>query len=287
MKKEKLTAGILTVLFVASIITSGIVFKSNLSLKSGLDDEKLRSESLLSEKLALDKEIEKFQKEMSLLKGKNQETDRLLASANQQLAEKQKIIASLTKENATVKDLKKQLADIQKIKSDLDKQVAMLQEANSKLLAENEGLQQSILDLQGQNAALAQDLDLIRNTNADNFQVLTTKGKKNEKLTINAARTKKMSVNFEVPKTYTDDISFRITTPDGKTISAEDKSLTWVFSEDSKIMTASLNGGPGDIEVTRSVNMTYAPKEKMKSGTYRIEILNHGEYLGSCRVKLR
>lgn len=287
MKKEKLIAGIVTVLFVASLITVGIVFRSNLSLKSGLNEEKLRSESLLSQKLALDKEIYNFQLELASLKGKNTELDNLLADADKQLTEKQKTIALLSKDNANLKDLKKQLSDIQKMKSDLEKQVAMLQDNNNKLMAENEGLQQSLLSLQAQNIAQAQDLELLRNSYADNFQVVTTKNNKKDRLTINATRTKKMSVNFEVPKNFSDGVTFKLTTPDGKTVTGEDKSLSWSFPEDSKIMTASLSGGDGDIQVTRSVNMTYIPKERLKRGTYRIEILNDGKYIGSCRVKLK
>jgi prefoldin subunit 5 len=286
IQKEKLVAGILTLLFVTSLITAGVVFKSNLSLKSGLNKEKLRTESLLSEKLSLDKEIDKFKKEIELLKGRTSELDQLLANADQQLTEKQKTISALLRDNATVKDLRKQLSDVQKIKSDLENQISMLQQNNSRLLAENEQLQLSIVNLQSEKSILAMDIEKIRNSGADNFQVITTKGK-NNKLTINAARTKKLSVNFEVPKNFTDKVSFKITTPDGKTVTGEDKALSWTFPEDSKIMTASLNSMPGDIEITRSVNMTYSPKEKLKSGTYRIEILNNDSYIGSCRVKLK
>ena len=287
IKKEQLIAGILTLLFIASLITTLLVFNSNLSLKSGLNDQKLVSESLLSEKLALEKEIMKIKNEMSSLKGKNVELDHIIAGMSQQLSEKERHIAMLNREMVTVKDLTRQVKDLLQLRSDLEKQVTFIKESNDKLLAENEILHKTIFDLELENAELAQDMQWLQNNNADNFQVVTTKGKKNNSLTIKASKASKISVDFDVPMEFANGISFTIITPDGKKITDANKSLSWKYGDNSRVLTADLNGAIGDVEVTRSVTMTYSPGEKLVKGTYQIEVLNNGRHIGSCRMRLK
>jgi hypothetical protein len=48
---------------------------------------------------------------------------------------------------------------------------------------------------------------------------------------------------------------------------------------------ASTSGGA--IQVSRKVEMTYAPKERQKPGLYKIEMYNADKYVGTVNVKLR
>ena len=63
INKQKFIAAIVVALLLASLTTAVIYHQSNKALKSELKEEKLKSETLLSEKLALAKEIEKLKTE--------------------------------------------------------------------------------------------------------------------------------------------------------------------------------------------------------------------------------
>lgn len=289
--KEKIIAGSLTVLLLAAVVTGSIFFKSNVSLKSNLSESKLRAESLLSEKLALDKEIVQFKDAMEALKGKNEQTDKILTETQKKLAEKERAYATVAKENAQVKNLKKQMAEVKEMKDNLMKQVDALNAQNNTLLAENKKLQSSVLALQEEKSGLLKQLEMAKTeslTKPDNFLVETYKNAKKDRLTFKSKRTKKIDVLFDMPQEYSSGISFNITTPDGKVITEKDKSLSWKFINDSdKNLTASINPFAGDLTVSTQVKLTYTPTEKMKPGEYKIGILKQGQKIGNCRVRLK
>ncbi len=289
--KEKIIAGSLTVLLLAAVVTGSIFFKSNVSLKTNLSESKLRAESLLSEKLALDKEIVQFKDAMEALKGKNEQTDKILTETLKKLAEKERAYASVAKENAQVKNLKKQMAEVKEMKDNLMKQVDALNTQNNTLLAENKKLQSSVLALQEEKSGLLKQLELAKTeslTKPDNFLVESYKNAKKDKLTFKSKRTKKIAVLFDMPREYSSGVSFNITTPDGKVITEKDKALTWkVVNDYDKNLTASINPFAGEFTVSTQVKLSYAPTEKMKPGEYKIGILKQGQKIGNCRVRLK
>lgn len=58
MKKEKVFATRAVITLIVSLIITGFFYNSNKLLAKKLDEEKLKTEFLLSEKLALQKEVE-------------------------------------------------------------------------------------------------------------------------------------------------------------------------------------------------------------------------------------
>ena len=104
---------------------------------------------------------------------------------------------------------------------------------------------------------------------------------------IKASRAKKLNLAFEVPQNLTEAISFKVVTPSGKIINADDKSLTWTFPLDSRSFTASLSTTTGEFEQSRQVILNYVPKGKLAKGEYKIQILNDGSNIGNCRIMLR
>lgn len=287
---KRLSVIVAAIILLAAVITTGTFISKNMTLKSGLNDEKLRSESLLSEKLALDKEIVQFKNAINLLKGKNADTEKLLAETQVKLANKEKEIAGLYKENASVKSLKKQLAEVRAMNEDFMHKVTVLEMKNENLEAENKKLQNSIASLENEKEELLKQIDLAQAESfikADNYQIDVSKNINKEKLTVKARRTKKMSVIIDVPKNLASDIGFNITTPDGKVITEKSKTLSWKVVDSDKTLTASLNPFDDNLIVTHQVKLTYTPTSKMKPGVYKIGILNKGNNIGNCRVQLR
>src|SRR5687768_4008294 len=78
LKGPKAIAALTTTLLVASLFWLMNTKSVNSSLEAGLQKEKLNSETLLSEKLLLDKEIQKMKDQLFSLKGENLELDNLV-----------------------------------------------------------------------------------------------------------------------------------------------------------------------------------------------------------------
>lgn len=283
--KEKVIAGTLTILLFASVLAGLFFFKENFSLKTSLDVSKLRNESLLSEKLGLEKAILQFKKELNDLKGKNSELDKILADANRKLSEKERTIANLTAENSTTKNLKKQLAEVNELRAELQRQIDVLNAQNNNLIAENRSLQNSLTAMEDKNNSLQKLLNEA-NDRPDNFMVESYKNVKKNKLTLNAKRTKKITVLFDLPQEYISGVSFNITTPEGKVITDKDNSLlTWEVQESVNLI-ASIKPVDGELNVTSQVKLTYTPKSKLTSGEYKIGVVKDNKKIGNVRVRL-
>lgn len=80
MKKEKAIAAGAVVMLIVSLICTGLLYRSNKSLIGNLNKERLKSELMLSEKLELQKEIEKFKHQIISLSGQNTEIDKILTN---------------------------------------------------------------------------------------------------------------------------------------------------------------------------------------------------------------
>ena len=282
-QREKRITAIAVLILIAALIGTGLFYSANRSLSKNLNGEKLKTELLLSEKLALQKEIEDFKAQISSLTGKNADLDKLLAETSQKLSEKEAQLTRINRENGNTKALKKELAELTQMRKDFENQVATLNETIQKLNKEKDALNETIVSLQKENKELATNLDILSSMTGDNYLVETTKRK--DRLTVMARRAKKITMSFNVPENMVEDISFKLTKPDGKQVEGKDNGIAYkVISEDVGL-TASLSGGA--IKVSKKIEMTYEPKEKQKPGIYKIEMYNGDKYIGSCNVKLR
>jgi chromosome segregation ATPase len=287
-EKSKVIAGVATFLLFGSMIMTGIVSNKNAHLKSGLNDEKIKSETLLSGKLSLEKEIQKMRSEMASLSGRNQTLDKSLVDINKKLNDKEAEIKRMSSENAHAKNIKKQMAELQQIRNELDQKVANLEKTINTLKSENTTLQSDLALLRSNAKVMEDNLKLARSMNGDNFRFETVRGKK-DNLTVIARKTKKVKMSFELPQDMASNVTFKIVTPQGKIIDSQNnKDVSVVISEiDTNNLTASISPISGQIEVSKRVEMTYKPETKLQGGIYKIEMHNKGVYLGSYQVRLK
>ena len=292
IEKTKLVAAIATVLLIASIGATSNYYLKNKGLISENKSVKLKSEKMLSEKLLLDKEIYNLKNDITSLSGRNRELDGYLSNMTDKIAEKEAQIAKMTAENKKVKSLQKELNEIRKIRIELDKQLADMKILINNLKAENAGLSNQIVYLQNENEVLNQKIKSISSTQAGNFRVETTKGKK-DKLTIRARKTDKFYISFDVPKELAQQntkqqIHIVITAPDGNILAPEKAQQKTISSEDfHKVITPSASKEMKFTSNTNRVSMAYAPKDNLKEGIYQIEIYNDQTFLGNAEIKLR
>lgn len=279
-----------TVIYIGAVILAvlllGLIFTavSNSKNKKNLQAERANSERLMTEKSTIQNDLDKVRQDISTLKTKSEENARLLSDTETKLADTEKRMRSLSAQSA--RKSKAAEEEFQKQKAALEKEYADLKLNYDKLMSQNGDLQKKLTEMESQTNDLLEKLKMMNTFNSDNFQVMGTRGK-NDKQVIVARRVKKLNVNFEVPQSLTESISFKIITPAGTTISPEDKLLSWIFPPDLRNITASLSPISSEFEESRRVSLTYAPKEKLVPGEYKIQIFSNSQNIGNCRIKLR
>lgn len=283
----KVAAATVTVLLFLSLTGLVIMNGNNNALSDGLNNEKLKSERMLSEKLLLDKEIAKLKESITSLTGKNAELDKVLANASAKVEKKEQEVARLKKENASLKQFQKQYADLVKIKEDLDRQLTSLSSSIQSLTMEKDALNRTIADLTLKNKSLADELNSMQLAMLDDIRIDAIK--KNKMTTVAARKTRKLEMNFIVPANkFSDNLQFRIIDPKGTQLTSNDGTMTYSVAEDSPVYTASLSNDQMYFSQSKQIKLEYVPKNKLKAGIYKIEVLNtENAYMGSLQVKLR
>lgn len=269
------------------LLTSGLFLILNSKNKKNLNAEKLRTETLLSEKLNVEKDLAGTKADLKSCQLQSEELNKKLAEAEAKIAEKDKRIASLSGQSATLAKLRKEMEALQKEKADIEAALAAVKDDLAKANALAVSLKNSIAKLEEEKADLSKKLADALLYNTDNFRIYGSRGKTTEKLTFWAFRTKKLNISFDVPQSLTDAISFKITTPAGTTVTPETAGLSWKIIDNPRNYTASLSPVTGEFEPSRQVALTYAPKEKMAKGEYKILVFANEINIGSCRVKLK
>lgn len=282
-RRNKIIAATSTALFFVALIAMMIIHDSNRSLEEMLNGAKLKNEATLSEKLSLDKEIKNYKAQLASLQGKNAELDKYLATANADLAKKEKELKATGKHQSNAKEL----ANLRKMRADLENQVSALIAQIANLEGANSDLTQQIASLTNKNQELKSNNDLMKAFAANNYRMEASRGK-SEKLTVVARKTKRLKMGFDLPQNVVENVQFKIQTPDGTVIDKQEDGLTATLMdiEDGSDLIASLEP-MGSFEVTRRIEMKYEPKKKLSKGVYTIDIYNGETYMVSCQVKLR
>ncbi len=289
--KIRILAIVITVCLFVSLFVAGRYITVSKQVTADLNDEKLKSESLLSEKLQLQKEIDKFRKEIASLQGKNSDLDKILAETSATLDKKQAELNAIKRDNSSIRDLKAQIAQLNTLRNNLETQIASLnddmyrlKEENGKLKNENTLANAMIAHLENEKKGLENNVRLLSAMTDDNLvQVM----KKNEKLTVNSKRARKINFTFDVPQSSLGGLEFKVVSPDAKTFTKGDGSVSYHMLESDGNQVASIGTYPGQFELVQRVEMVFSPKEKLKEGIYKIEVYSNGAHLGRMQVRLR
>lgn len=282
LKMQNLVPLMLTV----AVIFSVYLFLNKRSLQTKLSDEKVKSENLLSEKLKLDKSIALFQNELSELKGKNKQLDNLIAESNLKISKKNQEIDKLITQNASIPELKKKIAELEQLKNQL---ASNLNDANStvaQLKVENRNLSQQLENALNSNREIADDIAVLKAINSDNYRTEAVKGKK-DKLTVNARKTDKIMVSFDIPSSVGKDVYFKLVMPNGNELSSlKDFAAKVEFEENGDALIASSSDFMGG-EGTQRVQMSYNTNDKLTKGVYVFHVYNKDKFLGSTQLRLK
>ncbi len=290
--KIRITAVVVTVLFVLTLGVLAYTIKIDQNTSKSLRNEKLKSEGILSEKLTLEKQIVNFKNDLKGLQGKNAQLDAYLNDVKKTLTEKERAISKLVKENTAIAELKKENQEINALRNQLMEKVGQLGETNVALNSELENMNKRYSDLKKENSQILAQLN-ERNSNklvdgtVGNFRIDPAK-KNPEKFTIKARRTNAVIVSFDVPKGNPNNLNYSmyrmvLQRPEGGDINGTQK--TTRIPNDSNL-TASISKEIGALATGDRVNISFAPKDKLKEGIYTVIIYEGNERLGSAQIRL-
>lgn len=286
--KIKVTALVVTVLFITSL---GIMIHHvnvNSGLEKDLVSQKLKSEKLLSEKLNLDKQIKNFKNNLASLQGKNAQLDKYLKEANKKVSEREMTISKLNKDNASLAYFKKEYEALKKMQAGLDEQIALLSNSNKDLNSKLEQKDQMLILLQKEQKELMTKYNKLEQDKlfADNFRIESLK-KKNDKLTVKASRTKNIMVSFDVPEHLmgkVDEKSFKLELVKPVGVKVEGNQLVTLYDINEEVLTAGLTTYVG--KNAKRAQISFKPTEKLQKGIYTVSIYEGKELLGNAQIRL-
>lgn len=279
------TTRIVTATSVALLILAGIYMTAQKGhqsrLENHLNEERLKSESLLAEKLSLEKEIYNLKADIIDLRVKNDGTDGRLKSALSDLEAVELELQKSKKQHTSIAQLKKQQQELIKVRDNLQRQIAdsekliiQIQDRNSELEQEN-ALQAE------QNRILVSEMAMLNRTSIDNISVQVRKS--NNKLTVKARRAKKLVVEVDVAINAVD-IDFKVINSHGREIemSDDEKKVSPVDSKKQSILNASLlNNRP-----VKRVQLIYIPHKRLASGSYTILVRTDSITIGTVQATI-
>jgi uncharacterized protein (DUF3084 family) len=282
-----LAAGVLLFL-----LLSGVFFMNNRSLKGDLRQERITSETLLSEKLMMEKSLAKVKQDLLELQGTKERLDRKIADIAREIEEKEARLTRLTSDNnslrRTAARVKEMEAAIERLNADL---ITLNNQLNA-LRAESDSERLRSQDLKSQVDALNREREQFITANAilramagNNYRVEALRGK-NEKLTVNARRAQKLVYTFDLPRDIANNLSFTIKTPDNRTFTSngsQTASIVITGNNDNFYASTAMLGTAG----TKNIEMVYTPDERLTRGIYEFEVYNDGIYIGTTRLRLR
>lgn len=278
---------ILIISMVLALIISGVVFYSNRSLKDQLQKEKINSETLLSEKLNLQKSIDKFKKDLTAMQGKSDRLDKVLAETSNKLNNKESEIRKLLAENASINDLRKKNAELEALRKKLNEEIIAMNINMEKLITENKHFNEQFASIKQENESLITHNALLEAMLADNYRIEALRGK-GDKLTVSARRTNRLMVSFDIPSEVREGLYFKIVTPDGKELSSmnDDSAIINFYNQDKNLLASTTGSGYGS-ENSKRAELIYKPEQKLVKGIYRFNVYNGKEYVGSIQLRLK
>lgn len=277
----KIAGGAAIVLLIGAITWGGWNARSKNNLETDLDQEKLRSEQLLSEKLLVERDLQTARSKMIDLRDKNETLARQIDEARNAGSLKDGSIQQLQRQLAANR---KSYNELVASNREMENKLAALDQQKSRLEGEQLAAMREAEALRGQIDNLKRELAMAHNAYYDKALVESTRGK-NNKLVVKAGRTKKLKATIMIPSALKD-VQFRVFDPSGTLISNKpENGVVAVRITDGDNALASSNNGA--VETYKQAEMTYLPKRKLAPGTYRIEVLSESLSVGSLQVRLR
>ena len=274
--------------FAVLLAVAGVLQVNNTKLKDKISGEKIKSENLLSQKLQLDKSLDLTKKDLTDIKGKNSSLEKMILDTNQKIIQKNTEISRLKAQNASMKELQKKMEELEKLKLQLSEEIQILNKTLAQAKAENLKLNDKIASGAKTTSELSADNSILRAIVSDNYRTEALRGK-HDKLTVNARRTNKLMISFDLPANVSaKEFYFIITTPEGNQFASnKDLAASIEVTYLQGDLIASANQITSDATGKTRVEMSYLPKQKLTRGIYSFNLYNNDRFLGSTQLRLK
>jgi hypothetical protein len=270
------------------LILSGLFFVMVSSQKNKLKQERIRSETLLSERLMLEKKMDAFQKEQAKLQDKHANLLQMMKETSDQLAAKDIELKKLQTVKVLASELKKKNAEMEglyaKVKSEIDSLVLVM----GLLTNEKTQLGDQLEAMIASNDLLNQRNSMLQAMLSDNYRVEAIRGK-NNKLTVVARKANSLVSSFDVPVGFGDALFFKVITPeDVEILSSESQAATIRMEDYDGNLMASLSGGSASMGAfSKRAELIYTPEQKLTKGIYQFHVYDGKNYMGCVQVRLK
>lgn len=278
LTRSRIQEVVIILLLVGSGIGATALLGRNARLSGDLRNRKLDQETMLSEKLLLEKEIARLQTGQEFLKDSAAGLNSQLTKALNNSQAKDRQIAALQKEHEPIDALQRRVHRLETDKWILGQRVTSYEDTLESARHENEDLQSAVAHLREQNRNVATELRAARMLAVNNIlvQALTRNGN----LTARSRHTKQLSVSVDIASEIANPV-FRIRAPDGNTLTPADGTMAISLSGPQK------EDANPFLSARKRVDLTFSPARKLEKGIYTIDVLNENKVVGSMQTNLR
>lgn len=275
--KTRVLQVLLTTMLAASFLFGGWMVIKNKSAR--IEAAKERS-VLLTEKEMLTREakslVSERQKFANLSNERKKKIDELLVSLDTKNSEIQK----LSRENASLKELRKKVREFEQVKKDLENEIANLHRNLNGAISTRSEIASEMDKLRLENERLSTEILFLKAVSTNDFLV---KGvKRNKKITALAGRSKEISLSFDFPEEFMNDLKVSVQTPGGKSYFSTDEDILSIKATDnptSAVYPSGLNA--------KRMEMTLKPGRKFEKGIYRFTVFKADEAIETIMLQLK
>jgi len=287
---KKRHAIILLVLLISLFVWIGVFISRNSSLKAEHDRAILIADSLLSEKLLLNKQIDDANEKLNqYIKEKNESTA-MSVSLNDEIRIKTIQIEKLNKDNSSVTGLKKQLKNTQKQKEDFESKTTSLNQRIQELEATLAQLDRHLTEFKDENESLKKKLEWAKNIKArtisiQNFKVIKNKSKATGK----AKKVNRISATIDLmenPVTEAGNKHVYCLIYNGNKI-LSDGNKRFTEKKSNREMAYSAMEDINYSNVDQRVIVNHDLDQKLAKGRYKVEIYVDGSLAGKTDFLLK
>lgn len=281
--RPKWMAASLALVTCATIGTTVHIMNEGDRQRSAIEQERLKHERLLGDKLQLEKLNAGLQADLNIEQEGHADARMQIAALERRVKEAQQHARDLEARSRGSNKARKELAEAQK-------EQARLQQELEGLRATERDLRDQLARARNERELLAVRLDqqqmgaqLVNNAEVD-----AVRGRQ-EKLTVVARRTREIRMAFDLPQHLADQARFQIISPKGTSYKGGDPVLSWTIDKPGSEPMASVELVEGTTPSARAarVHMRFNPKEKLEPGVYRIDVHSGETYLNTVLLRLR
>ena len=281
----KIVAAVTTVLLIASVIWITGLLGRNARLADTVKSEKLSRETMLSEKLLLEKEIAKLHVEQSAQEEIVGELNHQQAMLSGRIQVKDEQIRALNRIYIPADALRKQHRLLEKDKYEIEQKAMYYQGSLRELQLAHDDAIHVVALLREQNKGLASELRVAKMHSLNDVRIEAFTRRKG--LTARARTMHTLVVSATVANVV-DNPAFRIVAPEGRILSAADGTMsTLVIDKNVSTQFVGLQKNTASQTARRRIEMVFTPKLRLGGGTYTVEVLNEGIVIGSVQTTLR